>query len=152
MTRPGAAVAAALALVGVCAGCGGPANGSSATLRRLRAYDVTQLPPAGTQVAAKTDAGSNSSATGKQPALQLVFSTTESPQQLRDHYTANFHAYRFIVQPGPGTATTLSGGIGLDSVLVTINRGTAITQPRPAITLQPSASATYVSVFVIAGG
>ncbi len=46
----------------------------------------------------------------------------------------------------------LSGGIGVDSVLVTIKRGAAVTQPRPAIALQPSASATYASVFVIAGG
>jgi len=76
-------------------------------------------------VAAKTDAGSNSSVTGKQPTLQLVFSTTESPQQLRDYYTATYRAYRFIVQPGPGTATTLSGLIGYDSVQVTINRGAA---------------------------
>jgi len=81
-----------------------------------------------------------------------VFSTTESPQQLRDYYTATYRAYRFIVQPGPGTATTLSGLIGYDSVQVTINRGAAITEDRPAITVQPSASATYVSVFVIAGG
>lgn len=146
-----ATCAAAIGLAGL-AGCGGPADHSDTTLKRLEGLSIQTAPPQGRLLKEASDRGSNSSITGKQPALQRVFSTPSNVRDTTAYYQSNFPTYHLAQLPGPGGSQVLTGGLGLDSVVVTISPSAPQLHPRPPMSVTPDGSSTYVVVFSISGG
>lgn len=148
MRALGAALTASVAL----SGCSGPAEHSNATLRRLTSLAVQATPPGARLLAEATDPGSNSSVSGKQPAVQRAFSTPMIVTDAATYYRTTFPAYRLSQLPGPGGSQVLTGHLGLDSVFVTISPTAPRLDPRPHLKVTPNGSATYIAVYAIAGG
>lgn len=148
-----AGVGAWLALAITAAGCSGAAQHSQETLTRLHKYDITRTPPGATQIASGTDAGSNSSITGKQPTLQVVFSTAQPIEQAVDYYRTQFPSYRLTpLAPNPPGGVRYFGGLGLDSVSVSVTRDRPALEDRPRLKVSAQVGLTYITIFEIAGG
>ena len=132
--------------------CSGPAENSDATLKRLTGLAIQATPPGARLLADASDAGSNSSMSGKQPAVQRAFSTTMTVRAATAYYRTTFPAYRLAELPGPEGSQILTGHLGLDSVFVTISPTLPKLNPRPQLKLTPDGSATYIALYAIAGG
>ena len=148
MTALSVALTASVAL----SACSGPAEHSDATLTRLTGLAIQATPPGARLLADASDAGNNSSISGKQPAVQRVFSTTMTVRAATAYYRTTFPAYRLAELPGPDGSQILTGHLGLDSVFVTISPTLPKLNRRPQLKLASDGSATYIALYAIAGG
>jgi hypothetical protein len=111
---------------------------------------IQATPPNSRMLADASDGGSNSSVTGKQPAVDRVFSTSMSVDEATRYYVSAYGtAYHLSQLPGVEGSQVLDGHLNLDSVTITISPNKPILEVRPRAHVIPDGSPTYISVFAI---
>jgi hypothetical protein len=154
MRSGGARLAAGCLALGVLVtGCDGPATDSTTTLSALSVVKVLSVPPVGgIEIGSARDHGSDSSITGRDPALETVYALPGTVADAAAFYLRTYPQYRLGEEPVPPTAggKELIGQDGWAGVIVDISSGKPDLQPDFAIRLAPvrAADATYVVIDV----
>jgi hypothetical protein len=136
----------------VASACDHPANHADTLIKKFNTYAILHTPPPnGVEVARASDKGSNSSVTGREPGIAVIYATTTSISSLITYYQTTYPDYHIHIDCcTTAKAGTLLGADGYANIgidIATVNPHMPAHYDLKLNGKQPG-NPTYVSVSV----